>query len=180
MPTLPAWELFAMRNILTAVALTASATVASAAAGSPAVGIDLWKGARVGMSVDQVYALFDSAQPETGQSLANGAVEALSLQATIAGQPADALFFFRDKALDAVLIEQRNVRRDQRPHNLAEARELVSFATLRYGAPGRCADWRQVAALSCTWRVGGLSVGVSYLDFGGGSPRLSIIYRASP
>jgi hypothetical protein len=169
-----------LRHALTTIVTMAATAVAGvAAAGGLPAPVDLWNGAQAGMSVDAVYALFSGAQPATGQSLENGAIEALSAPATIDGRAANALFFFRDKVLDAVLVEQRDVQRGQRSQNLAEARELVTFATQRYGAPNRCADWRGVAALSCTWRDDGLAVAVSYHDFGGGSPSLSILYRAA-
>jgi hypothetical protein len=148
------------------------------AVGAPAV--VLWNGAAAGMSVDQVYALFGAAKPETGQVLEDGAMEALSVGATVGGAPADALFFFRGKALDAVLVERSGMRRDQRAQNLAEAARLVNAATTQYGRPNRCVERRDVAAIDCAWIADGLKVAVGYHDFGGGSPALGILYRAAP
>ena len=159
--------------ILAGVALLA-ATQARAA---PVV---LWNGAASGMSIDQVYALFPASQPATGQTLEDGAVEALSLPALIDGMPADALFFFRGRDLDAVVVRQEALDRSERSRNLAEAARLVQLASSQYGRPSRCAQRRNIAAVSCRWLAGGLDVGLSYHDFGGGSPALSILYRAAP
>ncbi len=155
----------------------ASLVAGSGAASAPAV--VLWNGAAAGMTVDQVYALFAGAKPQTGQVLEDGALEALGVDATVGGAPADALFFFRGKALDAVLVERRDMRRDQRAQNLDEAARLVKAATAQYGAPSRCVDRRGVAAIDCAWTSNGLKVAVAYHDFGGGSPALSILYRAA-
>jgi hypothetical protein len=163
------------RSALIALAMAAFAVSASAA-GPPQTPVVLWNGAAVGMSVDQVFALFPTAKPTTGQTLEDGALEALSLDATVDGAPADAVFFFRGKALDAVLVERRNLQRDRR-QNLAEATRLVSAATAQYGRPSRCIERRDIATVDCAWRGGDLKVAVAYHDFGGGSPALSILYR---
>jgi hypothetical protein len=163
------------RSALIALAMAALAVSASAA-GPPQAPVVLWNGAAAGMSVDQVFALFPAAKPTTGQTLEDGALEALSLDATVDGAPADAVFFFRGKALDAVLVERRNLQRD-RQQNLAEATRLVSAATAQYGRPSRCIERRDIATVDCAWRGGDLKVAVAYHDFGGGSPALSILYR---
>jgi hypothetical protein len=163
------------RSALIALAMAAFAVSASAA-GPPQTPVVLWNGAAAGMSVDQVFALFPAAKPTTGQTLEDGALEALSLDATVDGAPADAVFFFRGKALDAVLVERRNLQRD-RQQNLAEATRLVSAATAQYGRPSRCIERRDIATVDCAWRGGDLKVAVAYHDFGGGSPALSILYR---
>ena len=160
---------------LAVAAVAASAGVAS----SPPPPVVLWNGAAAGMSVDQVFALFPTAKPMTGQALEDGALEALNLDATVDGAPADAVFFFRGKALDAVLVERRDLQRDRRAQNLAEAARLVSAATAQYGPPGRCIERQNMAAVDCAWRAGGLKVAVAYHDFGGGSPALSILYSAA-
>jgi len=159
------------------IGLAVAALPASVGAAPPPPTVVLWNGAAAGMSIDQVYALFPASKPATGQTLEDGALQALSLDATIDGAPADALFFFRRKALEAVLVERRIVQRDQRPQNLAEAARLVSAASAQYGRPSRCIEQRNVAAVDCAWRVGGLQVAIAYHDFGGGSPALSILYR---
>jgi len=167
-----------LRSALSGLALAALAASAGAASAPPAP-VVLWNGAAAGMSVDQVYALFPASQAATGQALEDGALEALSLDATIDGAPAIALFFFRGKTLDAVLVERRAMQRDQRMQNLAEAARLVSAASAQYGRPSRCTRRRDIAAVDCAWRDGDLQVAVAYHDFGGGSPALSILHRAA-
>jgi hypothetical protein len=157
---------------------TAALAVSAGGAGPPAP-VVLWNGAAAGMSVDQVFALFPTAKPATGQTLEDGALEALNLDATIDGAPADAVFFFKGRALDAVLVERRDLQRDRRRQNLAEAARLVGAASAQYGRPSRCIERRDIATVDCAWRGGGLRVAVAYHDFGGGSPALSILYRGS-
>jgi hypothetical protein len=162
------------------IGLALAALIGGHGAAASAPGVDLWNGAAAGMNVDQVYALFGAAKPETGQMLEDGAAEALSVGASVGGAPADALFFFRGKVLDAVLVERRGLRREQREQNLAEAARLVTAATTQYGRPNRCIERRDVAAIDCAWVASGLKVAVAYHDFGGGSPALAILYRAAP
>jgi hypothetical protein len=167
-----------LRSALIGLAVAALAAAPGVANAPPPL-VVLWNGAAAGMSVDQVYALFPGSTPAAGQTLEDGALEALSLDATIDGAPADVLFFFRGKTLDAVVVERRNVQRDRRAQNLAEAARLVSAATAQYGRPSRCIQRRDIAAVDCAWRARGLNIAVAYHDFGGGSPALSILYRAA-
>ena len=157
-----------------AALLTMGATVALP------TGPNLWNGARAGASIDQVAAAVPQAKPATGQVLEDGSRSGLSAPAELAGAPADAIFFFRGKALSAVLVERSALQAGHGAENLAEARRVVGLATSQYGPPHRCADRAELAALTCIWTTGPVRVAVSYHDFGGGSPGLSILYRAAP
>ncbi len=161
---------------MTLLALAASSAVRAEAA-PPVI---LWNGAAAGMSIDQVYALFPKSKPATGETLADGAVEALSLPALMDGAPADALFFFRGRDLDAVVVRQETLEPGQPARNLAETARLIAMANSQYGPPSRCTQRPDIAAVSCRWRSGDLEVGLGYHDFGGGSPALSILYTAAP
>ena len=156
----------------------ALAAAAPALAGSPPAA-ELWNGAAAGMNIDQVFALFPRAEPVTGQTLEDRSVQALALPAKIADTPARALFFFHFRSLDAVVVERQGLRRGEQRRNLAEADRLIALADREYGQPVRCTKRPDIAAVSCLWRANGLEVGLSYHDAGGGSPALSVAYRAA-
>jgi hypothetical protein len=146
------------------------------AAPAAPTGPDLWNGAMAGATIDQVAAALPQAKPATGQVLEDGSQSGLSAAAQLAGSPAQALFFFRFKGLSAVMIESQAMKPGHGPENLAEARRIVQLATSQYGAPRRCVDRAALAALNCNWTTGQIKVAVSYHDFGGGSPALSVLY----
>jgi hypothetical protein len=157
-----------------------AALLTMGATAAPPTGPNLWNGARAGASIDQVAAAVPEAKPATGQVLEDGSRSGLSAPAELAGAPAEAIFFFRAKALSAVLVERSALQAGHGAENLAEARRVVGLATSQYGPPHRCADRAELAALTCVWTTGPVRVAVSYHDFGGGSPGLSILYRAAP
>jgi hypothetical protein len=156
-----------------AALMTMGATVAAPA------GPNLWNGAAAGMTIDQVAAAVPQAKPSTGQVLADGSQSALSAPAELAGAPADAVFFFRLKSLSAVLIEKHAMPSGGGPGNLSEARRIVAVATSQYGAPKSCVDRPELASLNCVWLSGAIKIAFSYHDIGGGSPALSVLYRAA-
>ncbi|HZC17352.1 MAG TPA: hypothetical protein VE309_11375 [Caulobacteraceae bacterium] len=157
------------------VSAVAGLLTMGAAAAAPS-GPDLWNGALAGASIDQVAAATPQAKPATGQVLEDGSQSGLSAPAQLAGSPAEAIFFFQVKSLSAVLVESRAMKSGRGPENLAEARRIVGLATSQYGPPQRCIDRAELAALNCTWTTGSIKVAVSYHDFGGGSPALSVLY----
>lgn len=163
-----------MRLAVIAAGIAGFLTLGAAAAAP--TGPDLWNGAQAGATIDQVAAATPQAMPATGQILEDGSQSGLSAPAQLAGAPAEAIFFFRFKGLSAVMIESRALKPGRGPENLAEARRIVQLATNQYGAPRRCVDRPQLAALNCSWRAGSIKVAVSYHDFGGGSPALSVLY----
>lgn len=165
---------------LAAIVSGAAGLLTMGAAAVAPSGPDLWNGALAGASIDQVAAAVPQARPATGQGLENGSQSGLSAPAELAGAPAEALFFFRGKSLSAVMVEARPAPSGQGQENLAEARRIVGLATRQYGPPHRCVERRELAALNCIWTTGPIRVAVSYHDFGGGSPALSVLYRPAP
>ena len=149
-----------------------------ASAAAP-IGPNLWNGAAAGMTIDQVAAVVPQAKPAAGQVLEDGSQSGLSAPAELAGAPAEAIFFFHFKTLSAVLVERQALASGHGPENLAEARRIVALATSQYGRPQSCADRPELAGLDCVWQSGAVKVAVSYHDFGGGSPALSILYRTA-
>ncbi len=159
------------------IAIGAVALLIMGAAAPAPSGPDLWNGAAAGMTIDQVAVAVPRAKPATGQLLEDGSQSGLSAPTQLPGGPADAVFFFRGKGLSAVLVERRAMRPGHGSESLAEARRLVAAAAGQYGGPGRCVDRSQIAALACAWTPGAIKVTISYHDFGGGSPALSVLYR---
>ena len=160
-----------------AIAFGAAALLTMGAAPAVPSGPDLWNGAKAGMTIDQVDALAPQATPATAQRLEDGSQSGLSAPAELAGAPAEAIFFFRYKGLSAVLVESQAMRSGHGPENLAEAKRIVALATSQYGPPQHCITRSELAALNCVWTAGSIKVAVSYHDFGGGSPALSVLYR---
>jgi len=169
------------RGCLLRFAVVISAVAALMTMGATTIapaGPNLWNGATAGMTIDQVAAAVPQAKPATGQVLEDGSQSGLSAPAELAGAPADAVFFFRLKSLSAVLIEKHAMPSGHGPANLAEARRIVALATGQYGAPKSCVDRPELTSLDCVWLSGAIKVAVSYHDIGGGSPSLSVLYRA--
>lgn len=164
-----------MRLAALASALAALLTMGATAAAP--TGPELWNGVRAGASIDEVAAAAPQAEPSTGQMLEDGSQSGLSAPAKLAGGLAQAVFFFQGKHLSAVLVESCAMTSGQGAANLAEARRIIELARDQYGPPRRCVDRPELAALNCVWASGEIRVSVSYHDFGGGSPALSVLYR---
>jgi hypothetical protein len=174
---MPARRLARSHALRLAVIAAAAAGLLTLAAAAPIPsGPELWNGVKAGATIDQVNDATPQAKPVTTQMLEDGSQSGLSAPALLAGSPAEALFFFRFKGLSAVLVESKALKAGHGPENLAEARRIVALATSQYGAPGRCVDRAQLAALNCTWTTSAIKVVVSYHDFGGGSPALTVLY----
>lgn len=163
-----------MRSAL--IARAAAVALAAGAASAQTATPDLWNGAEAGMSIDRVATLFPQANPETGQTREDGSQAGLSIPAQLAGSPAEAVFFFHNRNLSAVIVESQSVQPDRSRENLAETRRIIALATSQYGRPRRCIDRPELAALTCDWVVGGMKVAVSYRDVAGRDPGLSVLY----
>jgi hypothetical protein len=168
-----------LRHAVIAPVVVAGLLTMGATAAVP-TGPILWSGVQAGSTIDQVAAAVPQAKPKTGQGLEDGSLAGLAAPAELAGSPAQAVFFFRGKTLSAVMVESQALSAGHGPQNLAEARRIVGLAKSQYGAPHRCLDRPELAALNCVWTTGPVRIAISYHDFGGGSPGLSIIYRAAP
>ena len=162
---------------IAAIASGAAALLTMRAAEAGPSRPNLWNGAEAGMTIDRVAAQVPRATPATGQVLEDGSQSGLSAPAELAGAPAEAIFFFRGKGLSAVMVESHAMQSGRGPENLAEARRIVALAASQYGQARKCIERRELAALNCVWTAGSIKVAVSYHDFGGGSPALSVLYR---
>ena len=147
----------------------------------PAVGLDLWRGAKVGMSVGQVQRLFPGgvapAQPTT---LTGGEVDRLQLAGVdLDGHAAVAHFFFRDAALLSVELTLADVLPAASVRNVEIAKHISADLTARYGAGYDCGDesFGDVAAYECKWLKGRLSIRLWYMDTAGQGPLFYLAYR---
>jgi len=166
-------------------ALLAIAAVASAqpAEKPPAptptfqLGPELWQGARIGMTQDQVSVLFPKAAPSKGELLPSGARSALIADTIAGGTPAKAQFYFDTSGLTSVIIDRPDVAPGKTDENLAKARQVIDEVTAAHGSPNKCDEQRRLAALTCSWKLGQTKAVVSYRDVAGAAPSLSIAYR---
>lgn len=171
--------------VVTLMAVTLSAAADAqpqsvpAAAPTPEafLGPVLWDGARFGMSVADVQALFPAAAAITGDVRADGSQAGLGLATNVAGAPATAKFYFKPDGLQAVIVDRPDVAAGQTAANLAKAHVVADQLSALYGAPRSCVTHPRVTEYSCDWTPDVRKVIVSYRDVGGGAPALSIVYR---
>jgi hypothetical protein len=169
----------------TALALAGSPSLAqpdvptARPAGPPRVlGPELWRGARVGMSQDDVATLFPTATPSRGELLPKGGRSALQLSTPVGGTSAITQFYFdAEGGLETVIVDPREVAAHQTEQNLAKAHALADQLTAQYAKPPTCAEQPHIAALTCSWVIGEAKAILSYRDVGGAAPSLSITYR---
>jgi hypothetical protein len=141
------------------------------------LGPELWRGARIGMTVDDVASRFPGATVSKGEVLSDGSMSALIQSVELGGAPATAQFYFNRNGLDAIIIDRPDVLVGRGAENLVKAHGLIDQLTAAYGKPAACTEQRRVAALSCTWALGEAKAVASYRDVGGASPALSVSYR---
>lgn len=141
------------------------------------LGPELWRGARVGMSPEDIAARFPKAVPSKGEALAKGPKSALSLPVQLGGVAAVAQFYFTVDGLDSIIIDRSDLAAHKTDQNLVKAHQIVDQLTQDYGAPKTCAEQPRVAALTCSWVLGEAKATVSYRDIGGAAPALSLSYR---
>ena len=139
-------------------ALLAAAVAAQAAPAANAP--EIWRGARAGMTIEQVQGLFPQGRP-TGSATPGetGAVPAWAIDEQVYGR-------------DGVATQG----------NLSAARTLATQLSGYYGKPKACVDLdrRGLARMDCRWSAGKLDVGLSYLDYGGANPTLDVSVRLQP
>ena len=151
---------------------------------------ELWRGARVGMSIPQVAALFPGFRPASATLttrppvpnavIGGGAVLAANEQ--VFGYPALATFYFAPSGLIEVVVGVRNLRLRHTLDNVGIARDIRTGLLRYYGAPKVCldTDTRGLVRLDCRWTTRAVQVGLSYVDYGGLSPNLDLAIRAMP
>jgi hypothetical protein len=141
------------------------------------LGPELWRGARIGMTVDDVASRFPGATASKGEVLSDGSRSALIQSVQLGGAPATAQFYFNPNGLDAIIIDRPDVSVGRSADNLVKTHRLIDQLTAAYGKPATCTEQQRVTALSCTWVLGEAKAVASYRDVGGASPALSVSYR---
>jgi len=129
------------------------ATMARAAATDPADPSGEWRGARWGMTIDEVLKAFPGeARPmQPRLDLADGAVVAVEIPGVdLAGQPMDARFVFAGGKLAIV-----SLRSPQRSHVPADTyQKLAGHLAARFGGPGEPMTEGMVGEMrQTTWRL---------------------------
>ncbi len=161
------------------IALLAAAAAASApppGGGAP----ELWRGARVNMSLQQVEEMFPGGRTLGGPALEDGAAPAWMIDENVYGKPGGAAFYFSGGALTSVIVELKDIQPRRTAENMKDARALETAMEGYYGKPSRCIEStrRGLDRLDCFWAVRGVDVGLSYQDFGGASPYFDVAIRA--
>ena len=159
---------------------------------------EIWRGARAGMTIEQVQELFPKGRaaavpaPTTGappdqgvrvaartSTTAVGALPVWSMDETIYGRDGVATFYFQSGRLVATLVSLEKIKAHGTQANLDAARDLARDLSGYYGKPKDCVDVDRhgLARMDCRWSAGRLDVGLSYLDYGGASSTLNVSVR---
>ncbi len=181
-----------MLALLAAAALAAAASAAAPAVAPPpgpaVLTPELWRGARVGMTQEQVHALFPvarSAPPTllTRPPVSNAVVGGSAVWAVdeeVFGRPAYATYYFGPAGLLEVVVSVKGLRIRHTRDNFETARGIRTGLLQYYGRPRVCEDTakRGLDRLDCRWVTPSVQVGLSYVDYGGLSPNLDVAVRA--
>jgi hypothetical protein len=167
-----------MKTILAlATAVAILALQGAALAADQADGVELWKGARLGMTPAQVQALFPSAITPTKPDHMRGAPELLAIEGVeFAAQKASAEFYFRDEHLEVVLLRFNVAPGDQ--SNLQKEKQIHDLLTQQYGAAYKCDNTDNLTAKihTCDWYSNDVRIGFIYLEIPGNAV-LNVAYR---
>ncbi|WP_174301716.1 hypothetical protein [Caulobacter sp. S45] len=176
-----------MLALLAAAALTATGPAAAPPRGPPP-GPELWRGARAGMTQEQVHALFPMARQApanliTRPPVANAVVGGSAIWAVdeeVFGRPAYATYYFGPSGLLEVVVNVKGLRLRHTRDNFEIARGIRAGLLQYYGRPTVCEDTakRGLDRLDCRWVTPSVQVGLSYVDYGGLSPNLDVAVRA--
>jgi hypothetical protein len=174
------------------LALILAAATALPPAPPPPPPPELWHGARAGMTPAQVAALFPKGHGPLpppiktafpSPNLVEGPAGAgWVVEETVYGYPAVATYYFAAGRLLSVLVDVQNLQLNHTRDNVEVARAVEAGLTDYYGAPKVCADTGKggLARLDCRWVVRNLQVGLSYVDYGGLNPSLTVATRPTP
>jgi hypothetical protein len=166
-----------MIAVLSALAIAAAAPNADRA---PPPGTELWRGARVGMTPDQVRSVFPAAKTVfNGEALPDNAKQRLMLTGVRlpTGETAVAGFYFRDDSLNEVRLIA-DVPAYQTAANVQRAAAIAQSLTPTFGKPVTCGTRDGLLSYECDWLIHGLSVSVTYMDVAGQTPFLETAIRA--
>jgi hypothetical protein len=157
-----------------------------ALAAAPVPKLELWRGAMLGMTLDQVKALFPTGHgplPIGDAKLppaADDATQALwQMNDQVYGRDGVATLFFRNGGLASVVVNLNDVKPHATIGNMEDARTLENAFSGYYGKPKLCFDSKAggLDQVDCRWQGHGLRIGLSYQDFGGASPSMAIAIR---
>jgi hypothetical protein len=160
-----------------------------ALAAAPLPKVELWRGATLGMTLEQVKALFPTGH---GPSAIGDAKEAPSeddgtlalwqMDDQVYGRDGVATLYFRNGGLASVTVNITGVKAHATIGNMEDARALETAFSGYYGKPKLCFDSkaRGLDQVDCRWQGHGLRIGLSYQDFGGASPAMVIAIRPLP
>jgi hypothetical protein len=160
-----------------------------ALAAAPIPRIELWRGAKLGMTLEEVKALFPNghtpyALPGAKAAPAedDGTDALLQMNDQVYGRSGVATFFFRSGGLTSVTVNLSGVKPHATIGNMADAKALETAFSGYYGKPTICLDStaRGLDRVDCRWQGHGLRIGLSYQDFGGASPSMAIAIRPTP
>ena len=175
--------LFACLNMVCAAPLAQAApsVIKVPTVADPVKGLDLWRGAKVGMSVSQIQALFHgAATPAHPTVLTGGEIDRLQLAGVdLAGHPSVAHFYFNNDELVSVQLSLTDLKAAASVQNLKAAERISSEISLLYGVSYDCGDksFADVAAYECKWLRKPLSVRLWYMDTAGQAPLFYLAYR---
>ena len=152
---------------------------------------ELWRGARLGMTSNQVKALFPDARPAASQLFTRppvpntvaGATATWAVDEQVFGRSALATYYFAPSGgLLEVVVTVNNLRLRHTRDNVEVARGIRAGLVQYYGVPKVCLDTADhgLDRLDCRWTTRGVQVGLSYVDYGGLSPNLDVAVRGLP
>jgi hypothetical protein len=147
----------------------------------PIKGLDLWRGAKVGMSEAEVQRLFPLARPPAKSStLTSGQLERLQLELVdLDGRPATAHFYFSGSLLVTVELTASGFEPGQPTRNMELAKSIAASYSATYGQGYDCGpkSLGDISVYECKWLKGSLSVQLWYMDVAGQAPLFYVAYR---
>jgi hypothetical protein len=144
----------------------------------PARAQTLWQSAKIGMTPDEVKALFSDAVAGSGL-VKGGATEGLRLaDYAMLDRRFDVGFWFAGGRLERVVLEARDLDRAGGEGNLATVSRLATMLGEKYGGSS-CQTARGVAILqNCEWTTPAVKIDLIYVDLGDQPVLLAIYYQA--
>jgi hypothetical protein len=147
----------------------------------PIKGLDLWRGAKVGMSEAEVQRLFPLAGPPAKSTiLTSGQLERLQLESVdLNGRSATAHFYFSGSQLVTVELTASGFEPGQPTRNMELAKSIAASYSATYGQGYDCGlkSLGDISAYECKWLKGPLSVQLWYMDVAGQAPLFYVAYR---
>jgi hypothetical protein len=154
-----------------------------AVAAAPIPPIELWHGATLGMTLEQLKTLLPSGHsPNSPPTEDDGSQPLWQMSDQVYGRDGDVSFYFRNGGLTSVLVDLSDVKPNATIGNMQDARALENAFSGYYGKPKLCFDStaRGLDQVDCRWEGHGIRIGLSYQDFGGASPRMAVAIRPVP